>query len=161
MNNQQPFNNQVEHLRFSPLLKNQQHSPTSHYLLVRADVGRKSGKGDSLEVPLLVDTGATYTILPEITLKNLGYDTENPIARYDKLVTGGGDRLGIAIVQVSSFYCLGKQMIDFPVLAYSLPKSPNQRYWRGVLGMDFLTHFRAVILLENSQTGQADQIVLR
>ncbi len=112
-------------------------------------------------MPLLVDTGATYTILPEITLKNLGYDTENPIARYDKLVTGGGDRLGIPIVQVSSFYCLGKQMIDFPVLAYALPKSPNQRYWRGVLGMDFLTHFRAVILLENANTGQAEQIVLR
>ncbi len=50
MNNQQPFNNQVELLRFSPLLKNQPHSPTSHYLLVRADVGRKSGKGDPLEV---------------------------------------------------------------------------------------------------------------
>ena len=159
--NQQPFNNQVKRLRFSPLLKNQQNSSTSHYLLVRADVGRKSGKGDPLEVPLLLDTGATYTSLPEMTLKNLGYDTENPIARYDKLVTGGGDRSGIPIVRVSYFYCVGKQMIDFPVLAYTLPKSPNQRYWRGVLGMDFLTHFRAVILLENAKTGRPDEIILR
>ena len=114
-----------------------------------------------MEVRLLVDTGASYTLIPEKVLNDLGYDTRNPIARYDKLVTGGGEKSGIPIVQVAYFYCLGKQIIDFPVLAYTLPKSPNQRYWRGVLGMDFLTHFEAVILLAKAGSKRKNEIRLR
>jgi hypothetical protein len=161
MNNQEASNNQVKSLTLPPLLENQPLSPKSRYLIVRADVGSKFGQTTPVEVRLLVDTGASYTLLPVKVLNDLGYDTENPIARYDKLVTGGGQTSGIPIIQVASFYCLGKQMIDFPVLAYTLPKSPNQRYWRGVLGMDFLSHFRSAILLENERTGKPDHIRLR
>jgi aspartyl protease family protein len=111
-----------------------------------------------VKVPLLVDTGASYTTLPVKVLNDLGYDTQNPDNWHPGIVTGRGHTSRIPIVQVSSFSCLGKQIIDWPILAYTLPQPT---YWRGVLGMDFLIHFRAVILLENSQTGQADRIVLR
>ena len=61
MNNQQPFNNQVKSLTLPPLLENQPFSPKSHYLIVRTNVGSKSGQTTPVKVPLLVDTGASYT----------------------------------------------------------------------------------------------------
>ena len=57
--NQQPFKNkEIEYLRISPLLSGQS---SVHYLLVRTNVGRKSGGNDPAKVTLLVDTGASYT----------------------------------------------------------------------------------------------------
>jgi aspartyl protease family protein len=155
-NNEQSFkNNEIKRYSISPLLASQ---PSVHYLLVKTNVGSKFGQTDPVKVPLLVDTGASYTTLPVKVLNDLGYDTQNPDKWHPGIVTGRGHTSRIPIVQVSSFSCLGKQIIDWPILAYTLPQPT---YWRGVLGMDFLTHFRAVILLENYQTGQADRIVLR
>ena len=154
--NQQPFNNkEIERLRISPLLSGQS---SVHYLLVRTNVGRKSGGDDPAKITLLVDTGASHTTLPENTLNRLGYDTKNPVKWHPGLITGKGQTERIPIIQISSFFCLKKEIVNFPVLAYTLPRPT---YWDGVLGMDFLTHFRAVILLENANTGQADRIVLR
>jgi aspartyl protease family protein len=155
-NNQQSFNNnEIKRYSISPLLRSQ---PSIHYLLVKTNVSSKYGQTAPVNVTLLVDTGASYTTLPIQVLKDLGYDTQNPENWHPGIVTGKGKTQRIPIVQVSSFYCLKKQIIDFPVLAYTLPQPT---YWDGVLGMDVLTHFRAVILLENSKTGQADRIVLR
>ncbi len=154
--NQQPFkNNEIKRYRINPLLTDQ---PSFYYLLVRANLGRKSPGNDPAKVILLVDTGASYTILPENTLNRLGYDTKNPLKWHPGLITGKGKTQRIPIIQISSFFCLNKEIIDFPVLAYTLPR-PS--YWDGVLGIDFLTHFRAVILLENAKTGKPNEIRLR
>jgi hypothetical protein len=154
--NQQPFKNkEIETFPIPPLFLGQ---PSVHYLLVRTNVGSKSGGDDPAKVTLLVDTGATHTILPVKVLNDLGYDTKNPFKWHPGLITGRGQTQKIPIVQISSFYCLGKQMIDFPVLAYTLPQ---QTYWDGVLGMDFLTHFEAVILLAKAASKRKNEIRLR
>ena len=160
--NKQPLNNkEIQRFPISPLLQNQ---PSVHYLLVRANVRIKSEVSEFSKVTLLVDTGASYTTLPVEVLNDLGYDTKNTSKWHPGIVTGQGQTSRIPIVQLSAFYCLKKQMINFPVLAYTLPTpktSNNFLGWDGVLGMDFLIHFRAVILLENKGTSQLDQIVLR
>ncbi|MCX5965182.1 MAG: hypothetical protein NT070_19265 [Cyanobacteria bacterium] len=56
-------------------------------------------------------------------------------------MTGNGV-IDVPIVQVPWLNSLGQQVQDFPVLALQLPVSP---YINGILGMDFLMHFQAVI----------------
>ena len=154
--NQEGFNNnEVEFFPIPPLLPG--HSSV-HYLLVRSDVSSKFGITAPVEVTLLVDTGASYTTLPVQVLKGLGYDTQNPDNWHPGIVTGKGNTQRIPIVQVSSFYCLKKQIIDFPVLAYNLPQPT---YWDGVLGMDFLIHFEAVILLAKAGSKRKNEIRFR
>ena len=113
-------------------------------------------KGDYFSIKLLVDTGASFTILPVQILKDLGYDIKHPI-REENIVTGKGT-IKAPVVQVSWLNCLGQTIKNFEVIAYNLP--PNLRV-DGVLGMDFLRNFRAVILLEKAGTYQKDEIILR
>lgn len=113
-------------------------------------------KKNHRRLQLLVDTGASFTILPVQILKYSGYDLKHPI-REENIVTGKGI-IKAPVVQVSWFNCLGQTIKNFEVIAYNTP--PNLRV-DGVLGMDFLRYFRAVILLENSENGQRDEILLR
>jgi hypothetical protein len=61
-------------------------------------------------------------------------------------ITTGNGVIQAPIVLIPSLNCLGQQVIDFPVLALKLPVS---RYINGILGMDFLTRFQAVIDIGN------------
>lgn len=148
-------NNEIEIFPIPPLLASQ---PSVRYLLVKTNVGSKSCQTASVKVILLVDTGASYTTLPIQVLNDLGYDTQNPDNWHPGIVTGKGKTQRIPIVQLSSFFCLKKQIIDFPVLAYTLPQPT---YWDGVIGMDFLTHFEAVILLAKAGSKRKNEIRLR
>ncbi|MEG4865475.1 MULTISPECIES: retropepsin-like aspartic protease family protein [unclassified Microcoleus] len=114
-------------------------------LAVQATVGSREG-GDFVRVRLLVDTGSSFTILPVQVLQNLGYDTGNPLRRQE-LVTGQG-RIYIPVINVSWFNCVGKLIENFDVVAHDIP--PNIRI-DGLLGMDFLTRFQAVISVGNAE----------
>ena len=103
-----------------------------------------------------MDTGASFTILPVQILKDISYDIKHPI-REENIVTGKGP-IKAPVIEVAWFNCLGKTIKNFEVIAYNLP--PNLRV-NGVLGMDFLRFFRAVILLEKAGTDQGDEIILR
>lgn len=148
-------NNSLERLPCNPLLTGK---PKVHLLRARADIYGKEEEVAPLQISLLVDTGATYTIVPVEVLNNLGYDIRNPPGYCNNMVTGQGRIKQLPIVLVSSLYCLGQRISDFPVLAYTLPDNP---YWDGLLGMDFLTRFRAVLLLERAGTGKKDEIRCR
>lgn len=108
-------------------------------LAVQATVGSREG-GDFVRVRLLVDTGSSFTILPVQVLQNLGYDTRNPLRRQE-LVTGQG-RIYVPVINVSWFNCVGQLIEKFDVVAHDIP--PTLRI-DGLLGMDFLTRFQAVI----------------
>ena len=56
-------------------------------------------------IRLLIDTGATYTILPVGFLKTLGYDVAN--AKQQTQVTAAGGNLPVPLVMVKRFSCLG------------------------------------------------------
>ncbi|HAT13041.1 MAG TPA: peptidase A2A [Microcoleaceae bacterium UBA11344] len=114
-------------------------------LAVQATVGSREG-GDFVRVRLLVDTGSSFTILPVQVLQNLGYDTRNPLRRQE-LVTGQG-RIYAPVINVSWFNCVGQFIENFDVFAHDIP--PNLRI-DGLLGMDFLTRFQAVISVGDAE----------
>ena len=58
-------------------------------LAVQATISGNNGDATEYRVRLLVNTGASYTILPVKTLEDLGYDTRNPLRRQE-IFTGQG-----------------------------------------------------------------------
>lgn len=114
-------------------------------LAVQATVGSREG-GDFVRVRLLVDTGSSFTILPVQVLETLGYDTRNPLRRQE-LVTGQG-RIYVPVINVSWFNCVGQLIENFEIVAHDIP--PNIRI-DGLVGMDFLTRFQAVISVGNAE----------
>lgn len=114
-------------------------------LAVQATIGGREG-GDFLRVRLLIDTGSSFTVLPVEVLQNLGYDTRNPLRRQE-LVTGQG-RIYAPVINVSWFNCVGQFIEDFEIVAHNLP--PNIRI-NGLIGMDFLTRFGAVISVGDAE----------
>jgi len=112
-------------------------------LLLRAVVG--SGSGNVLQVQLLVDTGASYTMLPVEVIEKLGYDTHHPLRQVQ--LTSANGIVVAPLVAVSWFNCLGQLLKNFRVLAHTLPSAS----FDGVLGMDFLTRCRAIISVEEAE----------
>jgi aspartyl protease family protein len=104
--------------------------------VVGADKG--SGKAES-RARLLVDTGASYTMLPVEILVTLGYDISKRVGSV-RLHTANGIVIA-PLVTVSWFNCLGHNFKDFTVAAHTIRSAP----FDGVLGMDFLIRCRAII----------------
>jgi aspartyl protease family protein len=111
--------------------------------LVPAAVGSKpSGASPGLKflkVKLLVDTGASFTILPIEVVKRLGYDVSHPVGMV-RLAAANGIIVA-PVVKLSWFNSLGILMKNFQVAVHTIP-SPA---FDGVLGMDFLLHNKATI----------------
>lgn len=93
-----------------------------------------------MRLRLLVDTGASFTIVPLQILKELGYDTDNPLRRQE-IITGQG-KIYAPIVRVAWLNSVGQLVENFPVVGHTIPGGLGVN---GLLGMDFLTHCRAVI----------------
>jgi clan AA aspartic protease (TIGR02281 family) len=93
-----------------------------------------------LLVRLLIDTGASYTVLPQKILQRVGCNLNKPIGN-KKIVTANG-AITVPIVTVPSFNCLGIKRVNYPVIALDLPANS---FTDGLLGMDFLTEVKAVI----------------
>ena len=107
-------------------------------LWLRAAVGQS---GDApLLVRLLVDTGASYTVLPTQILRRIGCNLDRPNQK-KKIVTANG-ALDVPIVTVPWFNCLGIKRENYPVVGLDLPASS---FTDGLLGMDFLRFVKAVI----------------
>jgi len=108
-----------------------------HLLSLRAVV---SGKEGTRVVRLLVDTGSTYTILPNEVLSSIGLD---PFASKERvrIVTGSG-YLVVPQIKVQRFDCLGCKIEGFEVVGHTIPP---ESFVDGLLGMDFLTRVKAVI----------------
>lgn len=91
-------------------------------------------------VDLLIDTGATYTLLPVESLEMYGYDIA---ASKEKVrLIGASGYILAPKINVQWIQSLGCKFDSFPVLAHTLPP---EMYFKGILGMDFLKQARAVI----------------
>ena len=112
-------------------------------LKVNAKVGAKNV--EPVLVPLLVDTGSTYTILRINVVKRLGCDIKNPLRR-EKIITGKGALALQPVVNVPWFNCAGQVRKNFEVVAYNIPANLGVV---GILGMDFL--FQAVISIKDAE----------
>ena len=85
---------------------------------------------------LLVDTGATYTILSREVLLSLRLDPSAAITRRPLMTANG--LLVLPEVEVDELYTLGQRVTPFPVLAHTIPLGSQVD---GVLGMNFLRRF--------------------
>lgn len=94
-------------------------------------------------IRLLVDTGSTYTILPNEVLSSIGLDPFVSRERV-RLITGSG-YLVVPRIKVLRFSCLGYTIEGFRVAAHTLPA---ESFVDGLLGMDFLSHVKAIIDIE-------------
>jgi predicted aspartyl protease len=117
---------------------------SGNLFIVKASIGRNSAAPSIIQ--LLVDTGATQTGLPREFLQDIGclITPQTPTRR----ITTGNGIINLPIVRIPWINCLGEQVAELPVLALQLPVSG---YINGVLGMDFLSQFQAIIDIGKSQ----------
>ncbi len=103
-------------------------------LLIR---GALQGPGGTSVLRLLVDTGASYTVVPVEALEAIGC-APPPDAERVRMITGSGIVVAPR-TPVSAVHVLGAELKDFPVVAYTLPFG----FFDGLLGMDVLSRLRA------------------
>ena len=107
-------------------------------LLLRAAVG--GADGSVVVLRLLLDTGASFTVLPVEALETIGCETHRPLRRVRMVVASGV--IVAPVVAVPWFHCLGQRLEGFLVAAHTLPPGT---FVDGLLGMDFLSRCEAEI----------------
>jgi aspartyl protease family protein len=107
-------------------------------LVTRAAV--TGSNGNVLLLKLLVDTGASYTIVPVEAAERIGCDTHHATNTV-RIVAANGIIISPRVT-LACFTCLGVELPDFPVVAHTLPSGT---YVDGLLGMDFMSRVGAVI----------------
>lgn len=104
-------------------------NPNNPHIIVRA---RLFGPSGVEWVDLILDTGATHTVIDETVAFRLGYDLSSAPTVSLTTVSGTTQAPVIAIRQI---FALGETVGDFQVLALPLP---IQLRADGLLGLDFL-----------------------
>ena len=96
-------------------------------------------------VSLLIDTGASYTIISWETLLSLNADPAAATTR--KPVTTANGLVWMPQVGIERFNALGQNIKSFEVLAHTIPLGSQVN---GVLGMDFLRQFEFKLELKKA-----------
>ena len=89
--------------------------------------------GRVVVLKLLLDTGATFTIIPVEVAERLGCDLSHPLRRV-RVASASGVIIA-PMIPVARFDCLGTRFKNMPVIAFTLPA---ETFVDGLLGMDFL-----------------------
>jgi predicted aspartyl protease len=105
-------------------------------LLLEAADGRSS-----LLIPVVLDTGASLTIIATDIMARLGYDPANPVLDRQRIVTGSGIEYA-PCVTVRSATAMGQKVANLDVLCHDLPPESGVD---GLLGLSFLKHFKLTI----------------
>ncbi len=93
-----------------------------------------------VEVPLIIDTGASMTFIPTWAMERLGYGAQ-ATGRWVEVQTVGGPRR-LPVTTVSRLEIQGLRVVDLPVVFGELP-GPHMR--KGLLGMDVLRQFSVFV----------------
>jgi len=120
---------------------NAKHGP----ILLQAEV---TGPARSLTLELLLDTGATSSLVSETVVSALGYDLSLVASRTQ--LTTGSSLISVPRVTLTRMMALGCHRFGFPVLAYTLSTSTAVK---GLVGLDFL---RDQLLTIDFRDGQLD-----
>jgi predicted aspartyl protease len=105
-------------------------------LLLEAADGRSS-----LVIPVVLDTGASMTIIATDIIGRLGYDPANPALDRQRIVTGSGIEYAPRTT-VRSGTAIGQKVANLDVLCHDLPPESGVD---GLLGLNFLRHFKLTI----------------
>jgi predicted aspartyl protease len=107
-----------------------------------------TGPARSIPIQLILDTGATTSLLDRSVLIALGFDLASA-TDFVPMTTGSAVE-SVPRVVVTRFSALGQHRFGFPLLAHALPESAQVF---GLLGLDFLRGFELTI---NFKTGRID-----
>ena len=118
-------------------------NPTSGSIVVW---GELEGPNGSVPVALLVDTGATNTLIGYPHLFAAGYSSA-PVQGRVRLDMGGGSA-AVSTLPVLSLRALGQKRVNFVVGAYTLPPGANAD---GLIGLDFFRGYELKIDFRNGQ----------
>jgi len=105
-------------------------------LLLEAADGRSS-----LLIPVVLDTGASLTIVATDIMAQLGYDPANPGLGRQRIITGSGVEYAPRTT-VRSATAIGQKVANLEVLCHDLPPESGVD---GLLGLSFLKHFKLTI----------------
>jgi predicted aspartyl protease len=95
----------------------------------------------SLVIPVVLDTGASLTIVATDIMAQLGYDPANPTLDRQRIVTGSGIEYAPRTT-VRSATAIGQKVTNLDVLCHDLPPESGVD---GLLGLSFLKHFKLTI----------------
>ena len=104
--------------------------PSHGPILVKAEV---TGPDRSLSLELILDTGATTSLLNDAALLTLGFDLASVTDRVR--MTTGSLVTTVPRVVLTRLTALGQHRFGFPILAHTLPVNASVH---GLLGLDFL-----------------------
>jgi len=76
--------------------------------------------GSSLLIPVVLDTGASLTIVANDIMAQLGYDPANPALDRQRIVTGSGVEFAPRAA-VRSATAIGRKVTNLDVLCHDLP----------------------------------------
>ncbi len=116
------------------------YDPSASVIVV--DLLLESANGSSsLLIPVVLDTGASYTLVATDILVQLGYDPANPLLERQRIITGSGIEYAPRIT-VRSATAIGQKITDLEVLSHDLPANSGVD---GLLGLNFLRHFKLTV----------------
>lgn len=130
--------------------------------VILVDMELTSSDGNkTLLLPVALDTGATFSIVPWDIAIDLGYDPADP-ERRQRIFTGSGVEL-CPVVSVKQMSALGMTVDNIKVLCHDLPEGSCVD---GLLGLNFLRMFdfeikysEGVIRLERRGRGSLPAIL--
>ena len=111
-------------------MSNHVFNPGSGPILVDVEA---TGPARSASFKLVLDTGATTSLIKRSALIYLGIDPDQSTRRIP-MTTGSTVEI-VPVVVLTRFSALGQHRFGFPVIAYTLPKNAAVD---GLLGLDFL-----------------------
>ena len=95
----------------------------------------------TLLIPVVLDTGASITIVAVDIMARLGYDPANPALDRQRIITGSGVEYA-PCTTVRSAMAIGQKVDNLEVLCHDLPPESGVD---GLLGINFLKHFKLTI----------------
>lgn len=95
----------------------------------------------SLVIPVVLDTGASFTLIATDILVRLGYDPADLQLERQRIVTGSGIEY-VPRMTIRSVTAIGQKVTNLEVLCHDLPAESGID---GLLGLNFLRHFKLTI----------------
>ncbi|MBC8179845.1 retroviral-like aspartic protease family protein [candidate division KSB1 bacterium] len=92
-------------------------------------------------LPVVLDTGATMTIIPADILADLGYDPGHPELSRIRIITGSGVEYAPCIT-IKGLIVGGENLENVDVLCHDLPAEAGIN---GLLGLNFVKNFDSTI----------------
>jgi len=94
-----------------------------------------------MRLKLILDTGASISVLDEGTIARLGFDFKK-LDKGDRLATAGGN-INSKIISLPKFSLFGKEITNFEMNVFNLPTQISY-FADGLIGMDFLLGFESI-----------------